>query len=92
MSELAELHGYDEFLREVKERIHAAQVRAAVAVSRELMTLYWQIGRGLVERQQQGAWGDGALRRLATDLQAALPGTEGFSYRNLYRMRAFYAA
>lgn len=92
MSDLIPLPGYEEFLREVKERIQTAQVRAAVAVSRELMALYWQIGKGLTERQEQQGWGEGALRRLASDLQASLPGVEGFSYRNLYRMRAFYLA
>jgi Uncharacterized conserved protein len=86
------LEGYDEFLREIKGRIQAAQVRAALAVSRELMTLYWQIGRGLVARQQQHGWGDGVIRKIAADLQEAFPGIEGFSYRNLYRMRAFHLA
>ncbi len=91
-SDLSSMHGYEEFLREVKERIQTAQVRAAAAVSRELMALYWQIGRGLYEQQARQGWGDGSLRRLASDLQAAFPGVEGFSYRNLYRMRAFYLA
>lgn len=86
------LDGYDDFLREIKGRIQAAQVRAAFAVSRELMALYWQIGRGLVTRQQQHGWGDGMVRTLADDLKAAFPGVEGFSYRNLYRMRAFHLA
>jgi predicted nuclease of restriction endonuclease-like (RecB) superfamily len=84
--------GYDELLREVKERIHTARVRAAFAVSRELVALYWQLGRKLAERKETSGWGDGALRRLAFDLQASFPGVEGFSYRNLYRMRAFYLA
>ena len=92
MSSLPLPHGYDDFLREVKERIQRAQVRTAIRVSHELAALYRQIGRGLAERQAGMGWGDGALRRLATDLHAAFPGVEGFSYRNLYRMRAFYLA
>lgn len=84
--------GYDEFLSEIKQRIQSAQVRAALAVSRELTLLYWQIGQGLTTRQENSGWGEGALRRLATDLQTSFPGIEGFSYRNLYRMRAFFLA
>jgi predicted nuclease of restriction endonuclease-like (RecB) superfamily len=86
------MDGYDDFLREIKGRIQAAQVRAAFAISLELMALYWQIGHGLVTRQQQHGWGDGVVRTLANDLKAVFPGVEGFSYRNLYRMRAFHLA
>jgi len=50
-SELVE--GYDNFLRELKEHIRTAQVRAALAVNRELVLLYWQIGREILTRQQQ---------------------------------------
>ena len=86
------LEGYADFLADIKRRIQTAQVRAAFAVSRELMQLYWQIGEGLAARQAQQGWGEGALRQLAADLQLAFPGVTGFSYRNLYRMRAFHAA
>lgn len=86
------LEGYDEFLSDIKTRIQTARMQAATAVNRELMFLYWQIGSGLTERQQQNGWGDGALRKLASDLQISFPGVEGLSYRNLYRMRAFYQA
>jgi predicted nuclease of restriction endonuclease-like (RecB) superfamily len=92
MSDLAPFHGYDDLLREVKARIQAAQTRAAIAVNRELVLLYWQIGREIRERQEQHGWGEKVLDRLAADLQAAFPGVEGFSRRNLYRMRAFYLA
>ena len=84
--------GYDDFLRDLKDRIHTAQIKAALAVSRELIHLYWQIGRDLVTRQQTQGWGDGVIPRLAEDLATAFPGIEGFSSRNLYRMRAFHLA
>jgi predicted nuclease of restriction endonuclease-like (RecB) superfamily len=83
---------YDTFLRDLKERIRTAQVRAALSINRELILLYWQIGRDLVARQQQHGWGEAVIRRLEADLQHAFPGIEGFSYRNLYRMRAFHLA
>ena len=84
--------GYDDFLRGLKDRIRTAQVRAALSVNREMVSLYWQIGRDILTRQQQHGWGDAVIRRLAADIQKAFPGVEGFSYRNLYRMRAFHSA
>ena len=84
------LDPYKLFITELKTRIQTTQVRAALSVSRELITLYWQIGQDIVTAQKQYAWGDKVLERIAKDLQDALPGVEGFSKANLYRIRAFY--
>ena len=84
------LDPYKQFITELKTRIQTTQVRAALSVSRELITLYWQIGQDIVTAQKQYAWGDKVLERIAKDLQDALPGVEGFSKANLYRIRAFY--
>ncbi len=80
--------GYDEFLRDLKERIRNAQVRAGLAVNRELVLLYWQVGRDILIRQQQQGWGAKVIDRLAADLQRAFPEMKGFSSRNLKDMRA----
>ncbi len=61
--------GYDDFLRELKTRISLAQLRAAISVNKELVLLYWQIGRDLLQRQQQQGWGAKVINRLAPDLQ-----------------------
>lgn len=84
--------GYKDFIRQLKQRIQQAQVKAHVAVNRELSLLYWEIGRDLVAEQERRGWGNQMLRAIAADLQSAFPGTEGFSERNLYRMRAFFLA
>jgi len=84
--------GYSDFIHDLKQRIQQAQVRAAFAVSRELMTLYWQIGADLVRAQASYNWGDKMLEQIARDLSSAFPGVEGFSRRNLYRMRTFHLA
>jgi predicted nuclease of restriction endonuclease-like (RecB) superfamily len=84
--------GYQELFLEIKERIRVAQVRAALAVSRELVLLYWSIGRDLSQRFEREGWGTKINERLAKDLQAAFPGVEGFSSRNLRYMRAFAEA
>jgi predicted nuclease of restriction endonuclease-like (RecB) superfamily len=84
--------GYDEFLLELKERIRSAQVRAALAVNRELVLLYWQIGRDILSQQQQQGWGAKVISQLAKDLKKAFPEMKGFSPRNLKYMRAFAEA
>jgi predicted nuclease of restriction endonuclease-like (RecB) superfamily len=84
--------GYDEFLRNLKQRIRTAQVRAVFAVNRELILLYWQIGRGILERQREAGWGAKVIERLAADLHREFPGMTGFSRTNLLYMRAFAEA
>jgi predicted nuclease of restriction endonuclease-like (RecB) superfamily len=84
--------GYAELLNDLKGRIRSAQVRAALSVNRELVGLYWQIGRSIVERQRDQLWGAKVIDRLAEDLQREFPGERGFSRGNLFRMRNFYLA
>lgn len=86
------LNDYGPFLEQIKQRIRTAQTRAALAVSKELLKLYWGLGRDIVTRQQEQGWGQSVIVRLATDLQSAFPGVAGFSARNLERMRAFFLA
>ena len=81
--------GYTDWLTELKSRIHSAQQRATLAVNRELVLLYWQIGRDILARQAAQGWGAKVIERLAHDLRAAFPEMKGFSPRNLKYMRAF---
>jgi predicted nuclease of restriction endonuclease-like (RecB) superfamily len=81
--------GYADWLTELKARIHGAQQRAALAVNRELVLLYWQIGRDILTRQAQQGWGAKVIERLSLDLRTAFPEMKGFSPRNLKYMRAF---
>ena len=83
---------YAAFLGEIRDRIRSAQTRAHLAVSRELILLYWQIGRDIVSRQKREGWGKSVIERLATDIQTEFRGIEGFSPLNLWRMRSFYLA
>lgn len=84
--------GYADWLAELKSRIHTAQQRAALAVNRELVLLYWQIGRDILERQAQQGWGAKVIERLAHDLRTSFPEMKGFSRANLMYMRAFAEA
>ena len=84
--------GYPAWLAELKTRIHSAQQRAALAVNRELVLLYWQMGQDILARQAQQGWGAKVIERLAQDLRAAFPDMKGFSRANLMYMRAFAQA
>ena len=83
---------YASFLSEVKGRIDSARLMAGRAVNRELVSLYWDMGRGIVEKQQTQGWGDAVVERLASDLRAEFPAMQGFSSANVWRMRQFYEA
>jgi predicted nuclease of restriction endonuclease-like (RecB) superfamily len=82
---------YVQFVTELKQRIVSARLHAARAVNRDLILLYWDIGRGILERQEKLGWGESVVEMLAHDLQKAFPGMRGFSVVNLWRMRQFYA-
>ena len=83
---------YTAWLAELKTRIHSAQQRASLAVNRELVLLYWQIGRDILDRQGREGWGTRVIERLAQDLRSAFPDMKGFSPRNLKYMRSFAEA
>jgi predicted nuclease of restriction endonuclease-like (RecB) superfamily len=83
---------YASLLRDLKRRIRAAQLRAALSVNRELVLLYWSIGRDILMRQKEQGWGAKVIDRLAEDLRKAFPEMTGFSPRNLKYMRAFAGA
>jgi predicted nuclease of restriction endonuclease-like (RecB) superfamily len=83
---------YPAFFQSIKTRVQQAQLRAVVAVNKELILLYWQIGKTILTRQQREGWGAKVIDRLSADLHAAFPQMKGFSPRNLKYMRAFAKA
>jgi len=83
MTEILAPDGYAQFLASLKSRIQAGQLCASLAVNRELVLLYWQIGRDILEGQQRESWGTKVIDRLAVDLKRAFPYMKGFSPRNL---------
>jgi predicted nuclease of restriction endonuclease-like (RecB) superfamily len=83
---------YRALLIEIKERIRSAQYEALRAVNRELLALYWDIGRLIDQRQQGETWGRAVVENLARDLRAEFPGVSGFSAANLWRIKQFYEA
>ncbi|NET40244.1 MAG: DUF1016 domain-containing protein, partial [Cyanothece sp. SIO1E1] len=87
---MADIEAYGALLGEIKQRIRSAQYEALRAVNRELIALYWDIGKILVSRQKGETWGKGVVEQLARDLRAEFPGVVGFSVRNIWNMRNFY--
>ena len=83
---------YAGLLALVKERVRSAQYAALKAVNTELVGLYWDIGRMIVERQDAEGWGKAVVENLAADLRAEFPGVGGFSASNLWRMKGFFEA
>ncbi len=81
---------YFKLLKDVKERIRTAQYEALKAVNHELIGLYWDIGKMIVETQERRGWGKSVVEKLAADLQKEFPGVQGYSKDNLWRMRKFY--
>ncbi len=87
MSELVPTDEYRQWLVSLKQRIQASQIKAAVAVNRELLELYWFLGEQIIEKQQTAKWGDGFLKQMSQDLLAEFSEIKGFSRRNLFYMR-----
>jgi len=92
MTEKMPLHldnDYLNFLDDIKNRLKTAQIRASLAVNKELIHFYWSLGKDLIEKQMQFKWGTHVLEQFSHDLRQAFPEMQGFSVTNLKRMRLF---
>jgi len=90
MNNIVNNKDYKVLLQEIKQRVYRAQYEALKAVNKELIALYWDIGKMIVGRQEEHGWGKSIVENLARDLQSEFPGMQGFSAQNLWRMRQFY--
>lgn len=83
---------YRQFIEDLKARVVAARLSSARAVNQDMILLYWDIGRGIAEKQQTLGWGDSVVEFVARDLRRAFPQAKSFSADNVWRMRQFYLA
>lgn len=83
---------YAQVLGDIKKQVQTAQIKAALAANKELIKLYWSIGKIIAEKQEISGWGSSVIERLAKDIQNSFPGLGGFSRANIFNMRAFYLA
>lgn len=81
---------YSQILLDIKARVQQAQVKAVLAANKELLMLYWDIGKMLAEKIEAAAWGAKVVDKLAQDLQQEFPAIKGFSKENMQRMMTFY--
>ena len=81
---------YQDFLQQVTALVRQSRVGVARSVNRELIRLYWGLGKYIVERQDALGWGKAVVERLSADLKATFPGMTGFSPRNLWDIKRFY--
>lgn len=80
---------YAALVRQPKEEIRSARIRAAVSANMHLLVLYWKMGRAILQSQEAEGWGVKIIGNLAKDLRAEFPDMKGISPRNLKYMRAF---
>ncbi|MFH1823612.1 MAG: PDDEXK nuclease domain-containing protein [Candidatus Firestonebacteria bacterium] len=90
MIKILKASNYGALLNEIKQRIRSAQYEALKTVNKEMIRLYWDIGKMIVGRQKQYGWGKSIVENLSKDLQLEFPGVQGYSKDNLWRMRKFY--
>jgi len=81
---------YKNWLREIKEKIKGAQIRAALSANREVILFYWDLGESINRKIKENAWGDKVIEQLSKDLSSEFPDVTGFSRRNLYYIKKFY--
>ena len=75
---------------EILSIIHSSQARALASVNRELIAMYWEIGRIISEKTATDGWGKSTVSSLASFLQTNFPSSNGFSDKNIWRMKQFY--
>ena len=81
---------YKVWIKSLKDKIRSAQLKAAISVNAEMIMLYWEIGKSIVDAQANQQWGAKVIEQMAKDLKLELPETNGFSRTNLFAMRKFY--
>ncbi len=81
---------YLDFKNEITARIRSAQYEALKAVNKEMITLYWEVGKRITEKQTALSWGKSVVENLSRDIQKEFPGIKGFGVSNMWDMARFY--
>jgi predicted nuclease of restriction endonuclease-like (RecB) superfamily len=90
MSNLLNTSEYRNWLESLKAKIKSSQIRASLSVNREVILLYWDLGKQILEKQNINGWGSRVVSQLSQDLSNEFQGVTGFSRSNLYAMKQFY--
>lgn len=81
---------YSNWIVSLKSSIKQRQIKAAIAVNSNLIMMYWELGKQIVERQEEAKWGTGFIDQLSKDLKSEFPDIKGFSRSNLFAIKKFY--
>ena len=87
LSEMSD--AYLKFIEEVKSEIQKKRISVVLNANSSMICLYWDIGRGILKKQEEEGWGAKIIDRIAKDLKDAFPEMSGFSPRNIKYMRKF---
>lgn len=81
---------YNKAVQQIKSAILQSQLEAAKVVNRQMLALYYGIGKYVSDNTRTGAWGTGAIEAISEQLRRELPGLRGFGVSNIKNMRQFY--
>ena len=90
MTDIIKLSEYRDWLRDLKQQIRTGQIKAAFSVNSQMIMIYWDLGKQIVEKQEKAQWGSSFIEQLSKDLREEFPEMTGFSRTNLFRMKRFY--
>lgn len=90
MNDMQTQNDYNSFLAEIKQQIKLSQIRAINSVNKEMILLYFRIGKNINQKQKELGWGAKVIDNLSYDIKSAFPELGGFSTRNIKRMLRFY--
>ena len=90
MSKEIDTNEFETFVSDIKQKILSTQYEALKKVNKELISLYWAIGKSIVSKQEEFGWGRSVVKSLSDELRAEFVGMKGFSVQNLWNMRQFY--
>ena len=90
MSRIINITEYKDFIHQLISKIRSAQIKASIKVNVEMLKLYRDIAKDIVEKQKSAKWGDGLIKQISKDLKDAFPNLKGFSVRNIKYMRQWF--
>jgi predicted nuclease of restriction endonuclease-like (RecB) superfamily len=81
---------YNDFIRQLKQKIQTSQIKASIRVNEELLKLYWDMAQMIIAKQKESSWGDSIIQKISRDLKEEFPNIKGFSKTNLLYMKKWY--
>ncbi|MDR1740137.1 MAG: DUF1016 N-terminal domain-containing protein, partial [Bacteroidales bacterium] len=90
MSDIVKLSEYKDWLQNLKQQIKTGQIKAALSVNSQMIMLYWDLGRQIVDKQENAKWGSGFIEQLSKDLKEEFPEMTGLSVTNLNYCKRFF--